>query len=341
MIAEDTFNIEVNLTVFINKDEKGFNLARVKANPVFRSNGLKVDFAVKDESGFARMHVAVFNVSDSQLTALLGSNLYAQVECKQHGHVIFSSDLFLVNNTVDVIDLPNRIVTLYCYTFIDSDYLSKTITIDVDKPTPRRIISEVLKAVGWKQQVKFENFPSQNSDIDSATKRKSFPFSGISLTALQIVAQMIDARVSVSNSEIKMIHTPSAKKVKGTRQDPTKSARDSKGLDSPDIDIVMENLQGSPRVGYGTVSFSHVLDGRIAFGKMVNLSKVRSVTLDSTVANDATTNQGVAKVAAGKHSIYLVTAVTHKGSNFNSGVWTTEVTAIAPSTGKQIPLSWV
>ena len=26
MIAEDTFNIEVNLTVFINKDEKGFNL---------------------------------------------------------------------------------------------------------------------------------------------------------------------------------------------------------------------------------------------------------------------------------------------------------------------------
>ena len=314
----ERFGQEVTLTI---EDASGRPILDSGGRPLLDSGGLRIDFNVRMQAGFNRAAVTVFNLNEQTIGNLIGNNNdhYATLTTKLHGKQEFTlMDSFLINNTIDVKELPNTVTTLYCMDRVKPDYLDQQLNERITRPTLRRTIKQVLSAAGYTGSIEFHSFPDNQPDY--VPPRPEVQANGSMETILNDLGREHNFTPFITGDKAQFIYHPDLKQVPLT------------DLDSrPTLTLDVNNMRANPKLAPAQVQITSNLDGHIRPGAVIDITKLLTAGTGATELQLSVVKD-FAKDAISGYSRYQTLIVQHTGSNYTEQ-WETIATAVAPTKG--------
>ena len=287
---------------------------------LLRSDDLRVDFDIRHIAGFSRGAFTVYNLAPSTVKAVLAGGVYVGLEVALHdGPTVTLADGMYASNVVDVIDVPNTRLTLYCIDTLRKTVLDKRVDVRVKNPTLRTMLSSVNRAAGYTEEPEFENFPDGYLDMKAPAR----------VVHASGSVQSINKRLSKQNSfiqyavngKLKYVYQPNHKNVNSTLQ----------GAGSGRVLLDTRDMRSNPKLGPSTCLIDSNLDPRISPGKVLDISNL--LTADTSLDFDAlAVATNILRQTVSGNTRYQGIQVQHKGSNFTDK-WNTVVQATRPTPG--------
>ena len=219
--------------------------------------------------------------------------------------------------------MPNSITSLYTYSKLRKEYLEEPISIYVERPTLRKVLTDTTKASGFGGTLDFKYFPTKVLDfLPPNPKSKQ---EGSLLECLEVLAKENHFRFYTEESSFTFMYLPDVENLQDT------DMYTSNG----DVVLDTKNMRANPKIGVATLSVTSNLDPDIKPSTILNTSELLTV--------GTSTNQDTLEIAekylqdkvAGNDK-YQTLSVQHKGSNWTKE-WQTVAAATSPTKGTTMP----
>ena len=293
---------------------------------VFETDSLRVDFDIRNKSGWVRAKISIYNLSPETIRKLTGGENYVTITTSLHGgkEEVLVDELY-VSNSLEETQVPNSITSLYCYSKIRKSALEKQVSLYIPRPSLVNVVIGILDAAGFSGEVKFLNYPiGYENNLPLQPKSRH---DGSALSCLNIVAKQHRSYFFAEGNDIIFMY-----KVHSNNRSIT-------NLDegTGEVQLNTDNMRSNPKIGPATIDIVSNLDSRIKPSVILDISNL--LTAGTSVDNESlAVAEGIIKdVVAGFHK-YQTFTVQHIGSNF-TGDWQTRANAIAPTDGYNMPIT--
>lgn len=297
---------------------------------VFASQGLRVDFDVRQIGGFSRANFKIFNVSETTIKSLNAPELYVTVTATLHGSSFVVAREFFISNVLDQRKLPSNVVTLYCIDKLRRDFLEKDVVgVIVKKPTLRREMKAILDHVEYKGDLSksWSMFPE--GKLDQGTNAPSYTHQGNLQQCIRELENCYGFTTFTDNGLLRFVYRPDSKDVQFTDLPTMK----------PDVVLEVRNMRADPIIGLATLNVTSNLDERIKPSAVLDVSNLLSAGTNSS-QNTLEIAGSFLKDSVAGFPKYQALSVQHTGSNFTS-TWHTIATCYSPTRGLTMPsLTW-
>ena len=298
----------------------------------FDLGGLRVDFHVMNTGGFSRAYIKVYNLNQATITSLLGGGAaskdrYITVETSLHNGPKFPIvDNFFLSNSIDEVQLPDRITTLYCFNDMKKNVFESTVSgLKVEKPTLRRCVDTLLHSTyqaGSSSvtpvKVEYKGFPSKIEDM--VPPRPSTQFNGQVGECLGQLAEEHKFQFYTKGNTLSLIYNPSGEQLSLTDWDSEKA-----------LTLRDENMRANIKLGPASCEITSNLDGLLDCGTIVDITDLRTAAITGLTQDQLAVGDGVLSGYAG-YGKYRIWQVQHMGSNYTDQ-WQTIALGTAPQTG--------
>ena len=293
---------------------------------VLDASGLRVDFDIRLIDGFNLATFTIYNLDNASVSEIMATGSdgerYVTLGVSLHGSPQRRlATRYYVSNAVDEINVPDRIVKLYCYDRIRKSHLEKMTEFISKAKTLRGLISSIAAHVGFKGNIDFSTFPDglENKVLSS---RPSRTFAGNMQQAMDELSKEFEFNVYTKDGNLLLLYKPNLRNVMNT----------SLSFD-PAIKLQTNNMRSNPSIGIGNLTVVSNLDPRIEPGSILDIKDLLTATIDQQEQTLQTVDI-IGSVSG--YSRYQAFSVQHKGSNY-TGDWHTIVNALSPTEGKLMP----
>jgi hypothetical protein len=295
-------------------------------NLILRTSDLRVDFDIRVIPGFSQAKFVIYNLNNSSVTNLMSGDRYVTLKTQLHGGKEYTlANRFFVNNAVDELILPNRIVSLFCFDLLRKEVLQEQVNINVDAPTLKRMVAQTLKEAGHTGGVKYESFPQ--GLIDQKGDRSVRPLQGSVQQILRRLGKEFNFNLYTENGTLVFVYKPDLDNVGKT------------DLGSKEVHVLTNNaMRSTPKIGMASALVVSNLDPRIKPSTVLDLSKLLTIAADAPEKDLELVDNYLKNFSS--YTKYQAFNVQHKGSNYTNE-WITNVTAFSPSKGNHMPtVAW-
>jgi hypothetical protein len=277
--------------------------------------------------GFSQAKFVIYNLNNSNITKLMSGDRYITLKTQLHDHKEYVlANRFFVNNAIDELILPNRIVSLYCFDLLRKEVLQESININVEAPTLKRMVTQTLKESGHSGGIKFESFPK--GLVDQAGDRSVRPLQGSVQQILRRLGREFNFNLYTEQyGNIVLVYKPDLENVSKT------------DLEEKKVYVLNNNaMRSTPKIGMASALVVSNLDPEIKPSTVLDLSKLITISADAP-EKDLELAKNYLKDFS-QYTRYQAFNVQHKGSNYTNE-WVTNITAFSPSKGTHMPtVAW-
>jgi len=287
---------------------------------IFESDSLRIDFDIRDIAGWQRAKIEIYNLNTETTKKLMNGENYVTITTSLHGgkEVILAKHLYLSNATNEF-NVPDNITKLYCYSSLKRTTLEKQVSINVEQPSLKNCMDDLMHEVLYDGNVIYKQFP--DNYVDTVPDNVTAKLEGSVLSCIQILGKQYRFQQYIDGFDLIVMYQVNPKNQSAT------------SLETEEGTIVLntDNMRSNPKLGPSTIEVHSNLDAEIKPSAVIDIANVltasTSVSEDSlTVASDLIKN-----VVAGFRK-YQVYKVQHKGSNFTAE-WSTFASGVAPTKG--------
>ena len=292
----------------------------------FDLSGLRVDFHVMNTGGFSRAYIKVYNLNQATISSLLGGgsaskDRYITVETSLHnGPLIPIVDNFFLSNSIDEVQLPNRITTLYCFNDMKKNVFESPVSgLKVTKPSLSRCVDALLEATSSTPvNVEYTGFPSNIEDM--VPPRPSTQLNGQVGECMDQLAEEHKFQFYTKGNTLNLVYNPSEDQLEltGWASEKALTLRD-------------ENMRANIKLGPASCEVTSNLDSLLDCGTMVDITELRTAAITGISEDQLAVGAGVLSGYAG-YGKYRIWQVQHMGSNYTDQ-WQTIALGTAPQTG--------
>lgn len=298
----------------------------VSAEPIMEIEGLRIVFDIRHIPGFSRGQVTITNMNDRQINRLVQGERWITVFTKlgsARERTIASR--FYVNNATDVIKLPNRMVTLYCF----DNLRRKVLEGQVDEICPVPSLENIIKQVVSKTHngpIHFQDFPT--GLIEDSGLRRTRSMQGSVQQVLKQLELEFQFRTYTVDGALVFMHSPDLNNLSET------------ALATRPAEVILKThaMQSNPVIGIATAKVTSNLDPLIKPAMVLDFSQLITVEAGASeetlqLVKDYTQNFSI-------YSKYQAFAVIHKGDT-HSKLWTSVINCVSPTKGSLMPtVAW-
>ena len=287
---------------------------------VFQTDSLRVDFEVLDIPGFSRGKVEIYNLEPDTIRKISNGECSLTIDVRLHdGELQRVMDNMFISNTLDVVQVPNNITSLYCYSSVQKGFLQKQIDIGINFPSVRRLMEEVTKAAGFTGTLEFKHFPADYLDFQPP---KNFSNQSGSLSqCIERISKEYGFKVYTQGDAIVCMYVPDVKNVASTEL----------GTSKGDIILDSNNMRQNPKIGPAHLVVVSNLDPNIKTATILNVTELITMGADVSVPTLKLADD-ILKQSIGGFATYQTLTVKHEGSNY-TGSWATTAMASTPRKG--------
>jgi len=293
---------------------------------VFETDSLRVDFDIRNKSGWVRAKVSIYNLTPETINKLTGGENYVTITTSLHGgkEEVLVDELF-VSNAIQEIQIPNNITSLFCYSKIRKAVLEKPVSLYIPEPSFKNVVKGILDAAGFTGEAKFKEYPIGYLEKVPAQPRSRQD--GSALSCLKILADQHRSYFFSEGNDITFMYRVHSNNRTITTLDEG----------TGEVQLSTDNMRSNPKIGPATIDIVSNLDSRIKPSVILDISNL--LTAGTSVDKESlSVTEGIIKdVVAGYHKFQTFT-VQHSGSNF-TGDWQTRANAIAPTQGFNMPIT--
>lgn len=289
---------------------------------VFETDSLKIDFDIRNISGWSRAKFTLTNLAPDTIRKIgnAENNNYVTLYTALHDGVPeLVAHRMYISNALEEIKVPESTFNMYCYSKIRQQYMEEQIDIKVERPTLRNVVNSVIRASKFKGTIVYKHFPS--GVLDYNPPRPWSRQQGSMLSALTLLGEQNNFNTYTEGNTIVVMYKPNSKNVSDT------DLYTSTG----DITLSTTNMRANPKIGPAMLSVVSNLDPRIKPSTVVDISELLTLGTDVSEGALQTAEKYLSQKVAG-FSKYQVLATQHKGSNW-TGDWITQITATSPTPG--------
>jgi hypothetical protein len=290
---------------------------------ILKASGLRVDFDIREEPGYGRATVTIFNLNSETIGNLIGgtNDHFISLTTMLHGQQSYTlMDNYFISNAVDEKVLPNTITTLYCYDANEVQIYQKQLATYVEKPTLARQIDKILKDNGV-GNVKFQGFPDDLVNLEPPRTRTEL--NGSVTQLMNSLGREYNFEwFSEPNNGVLLVYKPTVEQVQSGKTD---------WYDQKPIKLNTDNMRANPKLGVAQLSIDSNLNGDIHPGGMVDIGALLTAGVDMD-AKTLQFTQGALSSAVAGIGLYQILHVRHIGSNWTDK-WNTVATGLAPTEG--------
>lgn len=317
-----------------------------KGKLVLDASGLRVDFDIRFIPEFNRATFKIFNLSDSSIVAIRDGKKYVTLKVRLgDGKLETLANKYFLSNLTDILQLPDRITTLFCFDSLRNEVLEKPVNTVVYSPTLRNLVQRTIEATGYKGETTFENFPfttdvrggRQDSIIriidEPLQERKRALSYKSAQQCLRVLEKEFDFRTYTKDDRLAIVYIP-RDIGKGEGGGGEAVTRRPPQFDSEEIVLDVRAMRSNPRIGIAEAHIDSNLDPSIKPGSVMDFSKL--ITIESNAEADTLEIVADFQSTYRNNSKYQAFSVQHKGSNYTDS-WNTIVTGLSPTKGKLMP----
>ena len=299
---------------------------------ILNAAGLRIDFEVKELSGFSRAKITIWNLNEETIGNLIGGNQdhYISLTTRLHGGSEFQLvDGFYISNSIDHKQLPDTITTLYCYSGLKKEVLEKQVSAVAPKGSLKEQLKALRIAAKFKGEFKTSTFPK--GLLEYVPDRPSdMPMNGSVSQVLNALGKEYSFRSHTIGDDIYLMYMPDLTQVTLTDLD-NRTA----------ITLDTNNMRANPKLSPAQLQINSNLDGNIRPTAVVDISKLLTAegNFDEVALQVAA---DFAQQSVSGYKKFQVIEVTHSGSNY-TGTWNTQASCVAPKQGATAPIggtSW-
>lgn len=288
---------------------------------VLETDSLRIDFDLRNIPGWVRGKISIYNLNPTTIRKLLSEETYVTITTALHDGKpqILIKDMF-VSNAVDVINIPDNIVTLYGYSLLKKTVLEKRVNKQVKRPSVKNLIDTILDDTIFKGNVKYINFPDnyvEDVPLNLVSKQE-----GSIQSTLEDIGKYYRFHTYVDDEDITIVYAVNPKNA-GTLK---KAA--------PDIVLNSDNMRSNPIIGPAELNIDSNLDANIKPGSILSIKNLITASVNATAEQLELVE--ILDIIAGFDK-YLTWQVQHIGSNY-TGQWNTKAQALAPTRGNSAPM---
>lgn len=313
-MASHKFGHELKITV---ADEAGAI--------VFATDGLRIDFDVRIIDGWTRAKFIIYNMAPESIKAVSNGTNYVTLEARVDGDAWFTvANQLYVSNAMEVTEVPNSLMSLFCYSKIRKYVLETPLDLSIKNPTIKNVIDTCAKEAGLRGSVKYFFFPEVM--LNHIPPNPAKKVTGNFIDILEALGEEYSFNVYTDEDNLNIVYKPDAKNVIDT------------GLytSTGDIKIDTVNLISNPKIGPASLSINTNLDTLIKPSKVLDISNLITATTETDFETLAVAENFLKDATAG-FSKYQVLTVQHKGSNYTRE-WSTYANATSPTPGTSMNL---
>ena len=295
---------------------------------ILEATGLRVDFDVRQEPGFSRATVTIFNLNSETIGNLIGGNNdhYITLTTVLHGRQSFVlMDRFFISNAVDEKLVPNTITTLYCHDRNKKVLYENQVNTFVEKPTLTRQLDTIIKSnPEVTGQLTWLGFPKGLKDEVPLRPRTNLNGS-VSNLLDDLSREYNFEYYSSPDGGLTLVYKPTAEQVQAGLTD---------FQDRDTVKLSTDNMRSNPKLGFAQIAIDSNLDGDIHPGALVDINNLLTAGVSVDEKTLQLTQNALSAAVAGI-GLYQIIMVNHKGSNYTDE-WNTLASGVAPTKGQSM-----
>ena len=110
---------------------------------VFSTDSLRVDFEVFHINGYSRAKIDIFNLAPKTVRKISNGKVFASIITSLHdGKDQLVANSLFVSNSLEEVILPEKKLSLFCYSGVYKESLQNQINILVKEPSLKNIIED-------------------------------------------------------------------------------------------------------------------------------------------------------------------------------------------------------
>jgi len=294
---------------------------KVHGKTLFETDSLKIDFDIRSIKGWERAKITLTNLSPKIINKIsYAQDAYVTVYTSLHGSpkVAVINSLY-ISNSLEEINVPESIFTMYCYSKLRKLYLEKNIDVITRQPNLKKIIKQCLTAAKFDGISEFKHFP--DDIISHASYRRVSREQGTLGSVLERLGEEYGFNIYTESSTFVFVYKANFANVKNT------DFYNAAGT----VKLSTDNMRSNPKLGKGQISVVSNLDTNIKPSAILDITNLLTIGVDSHQSVLEQAKDFIAEKIGG-NSLYLVSQVQHKGSNWDS-TWMTQTVAYPPTQG--------
>ena len=289
------------------------------------ASGLRIDFDIRELEGFSRGTVTLWNLAEETIGLLSDGERYVNIKTQLHdGAILTIAEKLYVSNVLDEKNVPDTITTLFCYSLIKKDSLTAQMDITVQAPSLANMVRDAAQGAGFTGKVRYKFFP-----LGYETYMPPRPTAELQGSFQQIMRELgkeYNFNTYTNATEMILVYKPDLGQVGLTDMSTT-----------PAVTLDTANMRANPKLGPAQMQVTSNLDPAMIPGTLLDISKLLTAGITAPENAKLYAKDFLKKSVAGYNN-YICLSVQHKAST-HGDAWHTLITAVAPTRGKQMPVT--
>jgi hypothetical protein len=295
--------------------------------PILDAAGLRIDFDVRQQPGFNRASITIYNLNEETIGNLIGGNQdhYVTLRTTLHGQNEFIlMDSYYISNVVDHKELPDTYTTIFCYSRLKKELLEVQVDTFARDGALNTQLKAIKSATDFEGGFRLKRFPEDYAAFIPPSKACSL--SGSVSTIMDRLGKEHNFKWYCSETgDLVLSFMPDSKQIALTSLDTDQF-----------ITLDTNNMRSNPKLAPAQLQINSNLDGSIVPTAIVDITQL----LTAQIGSDPLTLQvatDFAQQAISGYKRYSVVEVRHSGSNY-TGEWNSRATCVSPKTGATMPV---
>lgn len=267
------------------------------------TDGLRVDFRVKNLQGYIRAKISIWNLNNETNKRLSSGELYIKIYVGLHDEPehLLVKELY-INNVYTEKLVPDSITNLFCVSSMQKNFTEKEIAAIVSNPSLERSLEGLALATG--NRIKFNPIGFPEGMWEHIPAKSQAIMTGKVEEELLRLGKMYSFTHHVDGDQYNIVYHPNEDNLHLCK------------WNNEDVLILKdENMKANAQIGVATIKIKSVIDSDIKSSVLVDSSQLVTASVDASFETLTKAKNYIADNIAGD-SRYRILTVEHKGSNY-------------------------